>query len=187
MTVRISLLIAGLLAATGAQAADKPAEKPAAAQPAAAQTPPQLDAETAKALEAVVAATGAADILQANLKRVAPFLVEPLVKANPGKEDALKAAVDKALGQSIDSSREIFLAGVRTAYVRALTPDELKAAAAFAATPAGKKLIGAQAVINRDISITGQQITKRVADDTLKALKTEAEKSGFTIPKELTE
>ncbi|WP_222874066.1 DUF2059 domain-containing protein [Hankyongella ginsenosidimutans] len=109
------------------------------------------------------------------------------MKANPGKEDALKAAVDKALGQSIDSSREIFLAGVRTAYVRALTPDELKAAAAFAATPAGKKLIGAQAVINRDISITGQQITKRVADDTLKALKTEAEKSGFTIPKELTE
>lgn len=185
MTVRIPLLIAGLLAATGVHAADKPVEKQAAPQAAAA--PAQLDAETAKALETVVAATGAAEMLQGNLKRVAPFLVEPLVKANPGKDEALKAAVDKALNDSIDSSKEIFLAGIRTAYVRAMTPDELKAAAVFAATPAGKKLIGAQAVINRDIAFTGQQITKRVADDTLKALKAEGEKSGFTIPKELTE
>lgn len=192
MNFHISLLIASLMAATSAQAADKPAEKAAAekaaaAKPAAPQPPAQLDPETAKALEAIVAATGVAESMHASLKRVAPFLIDPLVKANPGKDEILKAAVDTALTQSIDNSREIFLAGVRTAYVRAMTPDELKAAAAFVATPAGKKLIGAQALINRDIAITSQQVTKRVADDTLAALKAAAEKSGFTIPKELSE
>lgn len=197
MNFHITLLIASLMAATSAQAADKPAEKAsadkaaadkaAAAKPAAPQPPAQIDPETAKALEAIVAATGVAESMHASLKRVAPFLIEPLVKANPGKDEILKAAVDTALTQSIDNSREIFLAGVRTAYVRAMTPDELKAAAAFVATPAGKKLIGAQALINRDIAITSQQVTKRVADDTLAALKAAAEKSGFTIPKELSE
>lgn len=185
----LATLLLAITAAPAFAQAQPPAQLPPAVAAPGAVPPaanaygePDYDPATRAALDRLLSVNETRLILDQIPRQIMPYIVEPLTKANPGKDKEIGALVLDTLTRQMAGAREPLAAAVRLAYYKRFNVAELNALADFYATPVGQKYVANLNGLQSDIARVGVPLSNDVVAASVKAIVASAKAQGLKIP-----
>lgn len=190
-TLAFLLLVTASVPAWAQSQPAPPAQLPPASAPPGAAAPandintygePAYDPQTRAALDRLLSLNETRLILDQIPQQITPYIVEPLTKANPGKDKQISALVLDTLTRQMAGAREPLAAAVRLAYYKRFNVAELNALADFYSTPLGQKYVANLNALQSDIARVGVPLSNDVVTASVKAIVASAKVQGLKIP-----